>query len=1093
LVDQWQIIDVQLTTQLLASMPEAITPLLPNTIAPTSFISLMSEILPPVDVANLWKGAMDADQLRAWPCPRTRICVLVGILRSFEHCRTRDYSSLRTALANKTTQSGRPLNILGTRCEIFTRAAEGLFSEGRREPGARVGILMLVIAEQLLNSNLKDCRQRDDPRFAKRWLGIRGVSRLLLALHATPEPSADGLRASVDDLEAAFKLGNRGASAATYLLDALLHLLEIEPTPGSLARIDAAVAMLTKDETQNRGVLHQLGRYSFLRSFHTTDPSPQLHIALDHLTNALKYPHVLSFEEAFVRLNRGQVLVRIAISLERLDEEAALARLNDGISDLKYAVESAPDKYGKQRALPSALSTRADYYSRNKRYEEAESDLQYLLQHHQLRHADPIISRQAGLRLLLIAVRRALDADNLQGLPEFLRLILDHPDVSTIGIVLTAVATKELFKEATEADDPDLLKRAIQALQSVALEHRRDPSSIRTHFSHLGGLLFKLGRVWDDTALEGAVAAYHKSINATNEPPPIELLSLHGDAMLQLAKYRLRSGASNSELIELFEAAAEGLAQAAAGGKKTDAEINASFRREVTYSKAGEAYHRLFSISGLESDARAAIEHFEEAMLLGNESHELLGLLGDAYYRLYRLTRQQELIDRAIDYKTRARSKGGRNRENLSLSAKLAIVLWERTGNAEHLTSAIRLVAEAHEVAPTWPWPPFQLLEILETLNPSMVADVVARASEVGSFALLKTAGDKADDALISLGCQLVIRDDEFAKKTLGGRQPVYVLDDPHRLLGDSYVFKHTDHQSALRDRETIASFSKYLRERQLAGLRLPRPLAVVPRQGSSVVYVMRRARGIQLGRLILRAQTSGEPAIRSVERALTYLAAYHAWGQAIRGETLGSLEHFVRMYLKDEFQIPPSSIPSTTHTLLKNLGALPETLKKDAHPENWLIDDRGNLSMIDFESSKPLPVLFEVAQLLDDYPLLPVDLAGWQLRRAMCRQYLTAKNGVSATRIDDETVDAVYGIFVSLRCAVGLRSTSRKSKVASSGSLRARAARAQHYRELLSWLSIHHSKPGVQEFARLLPAHNKSEDFDVLPTKAPGRGRDAR
>jgi hypothetical protein len=401
-------------------------------------------------------------------------------------------------------------------------------------------------------------------------------------------------------------------------------------------------------------------------------------------------------------------------------------------------------------------------------------------------------------------------------------------------------------------------------------------------------------------------------------------------------------------------------------------------------------------------------------------------------------------------------------------------MLWEQTGNTSHLTSAIRLTAEAHAVAPTWPWPPFQLLEILETLDRADVANVIAGASEGGLFPLLDIARDDDGHALISLGCDLVMKDAEFAKKTLGGRQPVYVLDDHHRLLGDSYVFKHTELQNALRDRETIESFSRYLRERQLRGIRLPRPIAVVPQAGSSAVYVMRRARGHQLGRLILRA--TGASAIGAVQRAIRYLAAYHAWGETVRRETPRSLEAFVRTYLKDELEMAPSSVSSANHTFLRSLGDIPQSLKKDAHPENWLIDDQDHISMIDFESSRSLPVLFEVAQLVDDYPLVSVDPAGWQSRCAMCRQYLTARNELTSSDaiiIDDETMDATYGIFVALRCASGRRSAGRRKKPVSSASLEARAARVHHYDNLLGWLSAHHSNPGVREFAHLIAARS--------------------
>ena len=61
---------------------------------------------------------------------------------------------------------------------------------------------------------------------------------------------------------------------------------------------------------------------------------------------------------------------------------------------------------------------------------------------------------------------------------------------------------------------------------------------------------------------------------------------------------------------------------------------------------------------------------------------------------------------------------------------------------------------------------------------------------------------------------------------------------------------------------------------------------------------------------------------------------------------------------------------------------------KKDAHAENWILTG-GKLMMIDLEASGYRPALFEVAQLIDDFGVIPVDDAGFKMRLRLAREYL--------------------------------------------------------------------------------------------------------
>lgn len=145
------------------------------------------------------------------------------------------------------------------------------------------------------------------------------------------------------------------------------------------------------------------------------------------------------------------------------------------------------------------------------------------------------------------------------------------------------------------------------------------------------------------------------------------------------------------------------------------------------------------------------------------------------------------MLERAIEMKAEAKESGHATRENLSLSAKLLLRKWEHSGDSADLVSAILCCAEAHEVSPTWPWPAFQLAELLDRVRlPQGLEDSTSLSNQPSRLLKLMWQGA---EALIQYGCGLVVADEEFKKLVLGGRQQVYVLDDPHHLLSGSYVF----------------------------------------------------------------------------------------------------------------------------------------------------------------------------------------------------------------------------------------------------------------------------------------------------------------
>lgn len=753
---------------------------------PETAMHLVKNITSSDDLANNWTAALHRDSERNWPSVLSRIVTFLALLRDFERLRVEDYRGLQGGLRKHTSRSGRPLAVAGTRYELATRAGQALFQEGRTTPREYKSALMLVVAEQLFTLLLNESRQKDNPQFAKNWFGMRGVSRLMLATHRpdlVQTPPRKQFAYAAADLQQSYQLGNRGESAATYLLDAHLHIYELDNSTQVTTAFDDVIRSLPVGDKKNRSAMALIGRYWFFRSFNEEKGASRLKSAIAALDEALTYPPRFSYDDCFVRLVRGQALVRLAIAEKSLVPQQELHLLSQGIADLKFSFETSPERFGERRELPTALVSRSKIHARMRNYAAALEDAEYLLSHAKLRSADPAMATQAEFAILQLPLKEALDSNDNESIERLLPLVLAHDQSVSEGIVITALAVKRLFTTKSDVPDLALLRKSIQIMRATDIGSIPDPATRRMLFSLLAGLLSTLGNNWEPDALDEASEMYAEALDASAELAPAELLAQFGDCLLRLGKHCLRKDKGGERIIDLLQRAGDSLLLAASRVDQSSDLIHESFKLVVTMSKAGEAFHRLFALTGTEEDGWSAIDCFKRAEDLGNNSHELQGLLGDAYYRLFRIRREPNLLGLAALHKERAREAGGANRENLSLSARLAITQWEFSGVQEDLLSAIALISRAHDTSPDWPWPPFQLSELLDRVEPEKITQALVSLNESDvELKLVQLVKQKGPAELIALGSKLVIENEEFAKHNLGGRQPVYVLEDAHGL-----------------------------------------------------------------------------------------------------------------------------------------------------------------------------------------------------------------------------------------------------------------------------------------------------------------------
>jgi hypothetical protein len=313
-------------------------------------------------------------------------------------------------------------------------------------------------------------------------------------------------------------------------------------------------------------------------------------------------------------------------------------------------------------------------------------------------------------------------------------------------------------------------------------------------------------------------------------------------------------------------------------------------------------------------------------------------------------------------------------------------------------------------------------------------------------------------EALLDEAVRVVLRGEEFARRRLGGRKGewefVYVLEDPHRLLSESYVFKHTSRNNAERDRRTIEGFRKFLHANSAPErLTLPTPLRITEVEDENVVYVMRKTRGVQLGRLVLQAQSGMRPSPQECyEDAVDFLAYFHSWSaqDGVRFNSRAKSADFLSEVLGAEAGRDLAGTLAERWPLVR---------KKDAHPENWLVGAAGRIVMLDFESREPCLLLLDVVQLIEDYPFIPADDNGWRLRRDLLGRYAAklAELGI-AISLSTAELESAYDALAVFRCAASSKRQRRERDAAiqrnSSSTLRATRLRLDHAAKVVEYIA---------------------------------------
>ena len=151
-----------------------------------------------------------------------------------------------------------------------------------------------------------------------------------------------------------------------------------------------------------------------------------------------------------------------------------------------------------------------------------------------------------------------------------------------------------------------------------------------------------------------------------------ELYSLAADVALQFGKEISKQGAAEEAAL-MFEDCVRWYEAAFEAVERDPEAVSAHFVPVVCHSKLGEAYLRMRSArAGAKACATKAINHLTQARRLGNNSAELLGLLGDAHYRRGYAAFDKNELWTAVELKLSAQESGHLSRENWSIITNLS-------------------------------------------------------------------------------------------------------------------------------------------------------------------------------------------------------------------------------------------------------------------------------------------------------------------------------------------------------------------------------------------------------------------------------------
>lgn len=1012
--------------------------------------------LSPLTIAETWRNLLTLDENSVGRESLERIG-LIGVLFDLTD---RDSAQMHEAFLEA------KLNLRRSRIEMAMRLGSRLYMMGRMfqldRTATNSGSRLLTAAIWYFDYAIEH-ESWLRPSALQKLYGLRGVARLLLARAGL---DLDLLPRAAEDLDRSKAFGDTSVQNLIYRRECSIRRYDKLREPSVLAKLEAQIKEGGPRDHQYWSDLAKAHQYRASRQieFQEGDPLPDLSAGIAACDSGLEIPAEDQASLAVFYNLRGFLRFQ-SVQSGNMDRDEAHSALGLAIIDLRRAAA-----FGLGGAsLSQALMRRANLIS-GVDLAAARDDLEQALA--SLTSTEEALRNKLSLQirasLLDYRLRDLIAAKSWQSVPEICLELLGFTEHVTRHLFVLQHALKACWAVGG-LPTSHLMVATEQVVACCAELLERDSETDeneRIRLAVLLGYAAGLSRRLDGGSPSPRTLRLFREAVSRQPLPPASLIGQAADSALQAGKNYAKLGAVVDaegffeDSVKWYEAALT-----AAGGESEDPEEN--FLPVVCHSRAGEAYLRLRSGSlGADVTLQKSIDHFEAARALGNETPELLGLLGDAHYRIGFQKGSVTELRAALELKLAARAAGHHARENFSVVARIYQRLFELQQDASLLACAIEAAAQAYDISPAWPWPLFQMADL--SVCHEFARQQAASHLPVG-IKSRKEVGwilDGNRTALLETAVRCAVETGEFRKAILGGRSRVFVLDDPHRLLSATLVIKPTKEPSnAKREMRSISDFRTYLHTNGFKDkLGLPTPIALIE-HGGEFFYAMERARADGLDRRILGQDGTGYQGQEYVIRALECLALFHRWAatDSITMASNANLRKAFASYVKNlgAATADVSRLAGDFASLLPNL---PIVRKCDAHPENWLVQPNGRIIMIDLEATSRIPCLLDVAQLLDDYPVFAVNPSGWKLRLDLCRDYWLNVTGAMPA---PQVIELGYSTLVIFRSVFGLQFCTReKARRNASSALGALDQRIGHYQRLLTFIAKRGLSARVRELA---------------------------
>lgn len=987
---------------------------------------------PSIDLAKLWKRLLTHSGQNLF---KSEDDVWIWALATFRELFRHPTPELSAQLRSEY------LNLTRTKIEIELRLGGRLYEQGKSSLGrgnillARLRLAECIACFGRVEELARNLRGPLPDPIKMKFLGMKGVAMLFLARGETagPNPPVEKLTNAVHNLTLSGTLGNRGGEFYEYLGECYLRLYDATHIWRWLEQLQnclqGAIAKGVDGRVMRSYAAEVLLRRAFIAANETkwNDAIKDFAAAEVGFSVAYALPDEHSISDSYLSARRAICLVKLYTSYHQLDGSNKEEYLEAAIQHGRQIKGAELPFYN---PLPLALDLRANLLNDRHEHRRALNDLLEAVNISSSANPDTIaILNRAKVELAATSVWVGVEESNQRMVRSGCESLIATPSSENLPVAPLAHGVRYLMgletSESFEAIVPFVLAAAAKIRGALVASSDKPRSFAATHAASL----FKVvaDRTGEPDLWAQALELYRDVIESGQGQVAAEVYSLASDVARQLAKSLLNRGHEDIALGLLEDARdwATRVLNSLAEWTPSTLEILVP---KVLHSKLGEIYLRLHALAAIANYIEKAIFHLSKSLELGNDSPALIGILGDAYLRRGRILDNEKDLCEAVRLKQVAWKKGGHSRENRSSSCAALLRLWRLTSEPSYIPKAVRAASEAIESDPSWPWPYFQLGEIA-------AVDYAVRLKTVQELGAGCFAGGeilRGDVKALQLrGARAAIESTEFRRDILGGRTQVYVLDDPHRLMSTTVVFKHTKTSGAERELAARHGFVKFLKSTNAPSYFLvPESIGTISLSSDDAVYVMKRAQGLQLGRLAIDFARRRVPSVQlEYERTIDFLAYFHAWrgrDRKIHSVTPRLVEDTVQPLVGYLERTGVSK--SLTAELRSKIAALVPTntialSKKDAHPENWLITRESSVVILDFESTSFLPVFFEVAQLLDDYPFLPNTAQGWDSRVQLCARYwkqFTVLSGIQSD-MTERQMTLSFGTFMLFRALLGL------------------------------------------------------------------------